>query len=130
MNEIFERLRRDIQNRLDEATRIQRNLGEPNNHLLRFYIGKTSDIESARRRHGQEGYTSTVCLYESQDSELISSLEGQLISHFMEESDNPDSPLNGKCGNERGGSAGNPNSDKLYLSMEVRPLRIEDLEIN
>ena len=74
-----------------------------------LYIGKTSDFEYSEYRHKSEGFPILLRIAEG-IPEDISYLEDSLIKWAMNDN-------NWTCANERSGSAGNNEADKLYICL-------------
>lgn len=74
-----------------------------------LYIGKTSDYEYSEDRHKSEGFPILLRIAEG-IPEDISYLEDSLIKWAMNDN-------NWICTNERSGSAGNKEANKLYICL-------------
>lgn len=74
-----------------------------------LYIGKTSDFEYSWNRHKSEGFPILLRIAEGMPED-ISKLEDALIKWAMDDN-------NWTCANERSGSAGNKEADKLYICL-------------
>lgn len=74
------------------------------------YVGKTHDFGESWERHKREGFPILLQIATG-TSYQIATLES-LLSDFLRN----DSSI--QCTNEKGGSAGNPDADKLYICID------------
>lgn len=89
--------------------------------LYSFYIGKSEDADLRAIQHQDEGYNKTVEIAHSNSSKIIDAAERFLINSFK----NAHLPVIFENKNEGGG--GNPNADKLYVSLRFNFNSIDEL---
>lgn len=80
------------------------------NDIRAFKVGKSSNINERFLDDDYNAYDYASVIATSNDCDEISKLEADLIQYFC---NHP--ILNGKCQNENGGSAGNPNATSVYI---------------
>ena len=90
--------------------------------LASFYIGKAKDVEERQLKHLEEGYFCSIEIAKSSSPNQIDSAEKFLIAHFKKEI------LPIIFDNDNNGGGGNPNADKLYVSLRFNIETIDELE--
>lgn len=90
--------------------------------LSSFYIGKTADIVSRQMQHQDDGYYHSVEIAHSNSANVIDEAERYLIDRFKREQ----IPIIFDNKNEGGG--GNPDADKLYISLRFDVKTADELE--
>ena len=80
------------------------------NDISVFKVGKSSNVKERFLDDDYNAYDYASVIATSNDCDEISKLEADLIQYFC---NHP--ILNGKCQNENGGSAGNPNATSVYI---------------
>lgn len=85
--------------------------------VTNFYIGKTDDIEGARKRHsGQYDRTDAIAV---SNPENINKAEKYAIDYLGYDS---------RLQNVRDGGAGNPNTDTLYICLKSDIKTIDEID--
>lgn len=90
--------------------------------LSSFYIGKSKDVVSRQLQHQDDGYYQSVEIAYSDSSKVIDEAERYLIDGFKREQ----MPIVFDNKNEGGG--GNPDADKLYISLRFDVKTVDELE--
>lgn len=80
------------------------------NDIRAFKVGKSSNINERFLDDDYNAYDYASVIATSNDCDEISKLEADLIQYFC---NHP--ILKGKCQNQNGGSAGNPNATSVYI---------------
>lgn len=80
------------------------------NDIRAFKVGKSSNVNERVLYDDYNVYDYASIIATSNNSEEISKLETDLIQYFC---NHP--ILRGKCQNQNGGSAGNPNATSVYI---------------
>lgn len=80
------------------------------NDIRAFKVGKSYNINERFRDDDYDAYDYVSVIATSNDCEEISRIEADLIQYFC---NHP--ILRGKCQNQNGGSAGNPNATSVYI---------------
>lgn len=94
-------------------------LGIPN--LKSVYIGKTWNLQNAEVRHSPN-YDGTIPVAIGK-AKIISEGEDYLIRILKERL-----PISIKIDNDKEGSAGNPNANMLYASLDIAYKTIDELD--
>ena len=97
---------------VDIATRLFNYFNQEEKNDVRFYIGKTKDIERRREEHLKEKGLAITKEIANGNPEQICEAEKFLISFFKSHS------TKAKCINESGGGEGDPDANILYVSMD------------
>ena len=78
--------------------------------ITSFIIGKTDNAHIRFNQEDYNGYEYASVIARSDDPDLISDAENDLIKYFQSHT-----ALNHKCKNDNAGSGGNPNAKSLYI---------------
>lgn len=90
--------------------------------LSSFYIGKTRDIDMRHLNHQIEGYYKSVEIAHSDSVYKIDEAERYLIQEFKRKQ------IPVIFDNDNNGGAGNPNANKLYVSLRFKVKSVDELE--
>jgi len=90
--------------------------------LSSFYIGKTKDVVLRQIQHLDDGYYRSVEIAHSDSDNVIDEAERYLIDRFKKEE------IHVSFDNKNDGGGGNPNADKLYVSLRFDVETIDELE--
>ena len=90
--------------------------------LSSFYIGKAKDVEERQLKHHSEGYFCSIEIAKSSSPNQIDIAEKFLIAQFKRE------VLPITFDNDNNGGGGNPQADRLYLSLRFNMASADELD--
>lgn len=90
--------------------------------LSSFYIGKAEDVEERQLKHAREGYFYSIEIAKSSSPNEIDNAEKFLITKFKKEI------LPITFDNDNNGGGGNPQADRLYVSLRFNMTSADELD--